>query len=66
MSIVYAAANIITWALCAVLAYRNRRYWVALWIGLRGIPHFFAALSKDDLDGAFKGLQDAARYMDGE
>ena len=65
-----STGTIIALAVCIPLAamniYFQRRAWVALWIGLRGIPHLFAAISKGDPDGAFKGLEDAIRYMKGE
>ena len=64
------SGNIVALAICIPLAaaclYIQRRAWVAIWIGLRGIPHLFAAISRDDLDGAFKGLEDAIRYIDGK
>jgi hypothetical protein len=52
--------------LAAMNIYFQRRAWIALWIGLRGIPSSFVAGLKGDPEGSVKGLADAVRYLDGE
>jgi hypothetical protein len=65
-----STGTVVTLAICLPLAalgfYFQRRAWVALWIGIRGIPSSFAAALRGDIDGSLKGLADAVRYLNQE